>query len=175
MFGGESVPLELVRRFAELTQGRVALSNHYGPTEASVCATMLATRDGSELSGAELPIGRPLPGVRTYVLDAQLRLLPRGAEGELCIGGVGVAHGYLGAPDLTAARFIDDPFAAQAGTKLYRTGDRTRWNADGSLQFLGRGDFQVKIRGFRIELGEIEACLAGCPGVGEVAVLARED
>ncbi|MBT2745530.1 MULTISPECIES: non-ribosomal peptide synthase/polyketide synthase [unclassified Lysobacter] len=175
MFGGESVPLELVRRFAELTQGRVALSNHYGPTEASVCATMLATRDGSELSGAELPIGRPLPGVRTYVLDAQLRLLPRGAEGELCIGGVGVAHGYLGAPDLTAARFLDDPFAAQAGAKLYRTGDRTRWNADGSLQFLGRGDFQVKIRGFRIELGEIEACLAGCPGVGEVAVLARED
>ncbi|MGH8078983.1 MAG: amino acid adenylation domain-containing protein, partial [Lysobacter sp.] len=180
MFGGESVPMELVRRFAALTGGRVALSNHYGPTEASVCATLLTTYDGSELSGAdapaaELPIGRPLPGVHVYLLDDGLKLVPHGVEGELCIGGLGVARGYQGAAELSAARFLADPFAQDADARLYRTGDRARWNGDGTLQFHGRGDFQVKIRGFRIELGEIEARLAQCPGCVEVAVLARED
>ena len=179
MFGGESVPLELVRNFSALTGGRVALNNHYGPTEASVCATMLATHDGSnvhgaDIPGAELPIGRPLPGVRVYLLDEGLALVPSGAAGELCIGGLGVADGYQGAAS-GSARFVPDPFADVAGAKLYRTGDRARWNADGNLQFLGRDDFQVKIRGFRIELGEIEARLAECPGCAEVAVLARED
>ena len=180
MFGGESVPMELVRRFSVLTDGRIALNNHYGPTEASVCATMLTTYDGSEVygadaDGAELPIGRPLPGVRVYLLDDSLALVPGGVIGELCIGGLGVADGYQGTPDKSAARFLADPFAAAADARLYRTGDRARWNADGSLQFLGRNDFQVKIRGFRVELGEIEARLAECPGCAEVAVLARED
>ncbi|QWP77562.1 amino acid adenylation domain-containing protein [Lysobacter sp. K5869] len=180
MFGGESVPMELVRRFSALTGGRVALSNHYGPTEASVCATMLTTYDGSDVhggdaAGAELPIGRPLPGVRVYLLDDGLGLMPSGAAGELCIGGLGVADGYQGGSDKNAQRFLADPFADAPNARLYRTGDRARWNADGSLQFLGRGDFQVKIRGFRIELGEIEARLAECPGCAEVAVLARED
>ena len=180
MFGGESVTMDLVRRFSALTGGRVALSNHYGPTEASVCATILTTYDGSDVHGAdapgaELPIGRPLPGVRVHLLDDNLALVPTGTSGELCIGGLGVADGYQGAPGESAARFLRDPYAAVAGARLYRTGDRARWNADGSLQFLGRGDFQVKIRGFRIELGEIEARLAECPGCAEVAVLARED
>ena len=179
MFGGEGVSLDQVRRFAKLTGGRVVLSNHYGPTEASVCATMLTTRDGSELDGSELPIGRSLPGVRTYVLDSHLRLAPRGVEGELCIGGAQVAREYLNRPDLTAERFVRDPYApdgaSDADARLYRTGDLARWNADGTLQFIGRRDHQVKIRGFRIELSEIEVCLSQYPGVRDVAVLARED
>lgn len=184
MFGGEGVSLDQVRRFAKLTGDRVALSNHYGPTEASVCATMLTTRNGSELActtrdGAELPIGQALPGVRVYVLDRHLQLAPTGIEGELCIGGVQVAREYLNRPDLTADRFVRDPFApddvSDADARLYRTGDLARWNADGTLQFIGRRDHQVKIRGFRIELSEIEVCLAQYPGVRDVAVLARED
>ncbi|MGN6151348.1 MAG: non-ribosomal peptide synthetase, partial [Lysobacteraceae bacterium] len=180
MFGGEGVSLEQVRRFATLTDGRVALSNHYGPTEASVCATMLTTRDGSEIDGSDLPIGRALPGVRIHVLDGQLQLAPIGVEGELCIGGVQVARGYLNRPELTAERFVRDPFVPDAApddadARLYRTGDLARWNADGTLQFIGRRDHQVKIRGFRIELSEIEICLAQYPGVREAAVLARED
>ena len=179
MFGGEGVSLEQVRRFAALTGGRVALSNHYGPTEASVCATMLTTRDGSDIGGSELPIGRALPGVRIYVLDGHLQPVPTGVEGELCIGGVQVARGYLHRPELTAERFVRDPFApddaSDADARLYRTGDLARWNADGTLQFIGRRDHQVKIRGFRIELSEIEICLAQYPGVREAAVLARED
>ena len=183
MFGGEGVSLEQVRRFATLTGDRVVLSNHYGPTEASVCATILTTRDGAGLDGTELPIGRALPGVRVYVLDAHLRLAPRGVEGELCIGGIQVAREYLNRPDLTAERFVRDPFApdaapaaaSDADARLYRTGDLARWNADGTLQFVGRRDHQVKIRGFRIELSEIEACLSRHPGVRDAAVLARED
>ncbi len=175
MFGGESVSLEQVRRFAQLTGNRVTLSNHYGPTEAAVCATMLTTCDGSELSGTELSIGKPVPGVQVYVLDRDLRLLPRGVEGELYIGGVGVARGYLGEPELTSSRFLRDPFAQARDARMYATGDVVRWNPDGTLQFLGRRDHQVKIRGFRIELGEIEARLGEYPGVLEQVVLARED
>ncbi len=175
MIGGESVPLAEVRRFARLTGGRVALSNHYGPTEASVCATMLTTRDAGELDGVELPIGRPLPGVRLYVLDDAGELAPRGVVGELAIGGVGVADGYLGAPQLTAERFLRDPFVAAADARIYRTGDRVRWNADGTLSFLGRRDFQAKLRGIRIELGEIETALAAHPEVRAAAVALRED
>jgi amino acid adenylation domain-containing protein len=175
MIGGESVSLEQVRRFAQLTGNRVALANHYGPTEASVCSTMLITRDGSELSGPDLPIGKPLPGVRVYVLDQYLRLMPRGTAGELYIAGVGVAREYLHLPDLSAKRFIRDPFSSDPASRMYRTGDLACWNADGTLQFLGRRDHQVKIRGLRIELGEIEARLVEHPSVHEAVVLARED
>ena len=179
MFGGEAVSLDQVRRFAKLTGNRVVLSNHYGPTEASVCATMLTTRDGAELSGSELSIGRALPGVQVYVLDAHLQLVPRGIEGELCIGGVQVARGYLNRPELNAQHFVQDPFASatpsDATARLYRTGDLVRWNTDGTLQFVGRRDHQVKIRGFRIELSEIEVSLTQHPSVRDVAVLARED
>jgi amino acid adenylation domain-containing protein len=174
MIGGESVSLEQVRRFAQLTGNRVVLANHYGPTEASVCATILITRDGSELSGTDLPIGRPLPGVRVYVLDQYLRLTSRGAAGELYIAGVGVAREYLRLPELSAERFVRDPFSPDPTARMYRTGDLASWNADGTLQFIGRLDHQVKIRGLRIELGEIEARLAEHPSVHEAVVLARE-
>ena len=175
MIGGESVPLDQVRRFTRLTQNRIVLSNHYGPTETTVCATVLTTSDGAEFSGADLPIGKPLPGATAYVFDPELQLLPRGVEGELHIGGVGVARGYLGESELTAKSFRRDPFSRDGDARMYATGDIVRWNSDGTLQFLGRRDHQVKIRGFRIELGEIEARLAGHSGVREAAVLARED
>ena len=175
MFGGESVALDQVRRFAQLTEGRVTLHNHYGPTETTVCALMLTTRDAREFHGAELPIGTPLPGVQLYVLDADLQLVPRGVEGDLYIGGAGVARGYLGDAALTAERFLTDPFVAATDARMYNSGDRVRWNPNGTLQFLGRRDQQVKIRGFRIELGEIEACLATHEDVREAVVLARED
>lgn len=165
MFGGEAVPLELVRRFARLTGNRVVLTNHYGPTEASVCATILSTVDGAGLAGPELPIGNALPGVQLYVLDQHMQLAPRGAVGELCIGGAGVARGYLNAPELSAQRFVADPFSRDPGARMYRTGDLVRWNADGTLHFLGRRDHQVKLRGFRIELGEVETAIASFPGV----------
>jgi myxalamid-type nonribosomal peptide synthetase MxaA len=175
MIGGESVPVEQVQRFATSTGSRVALCNHYGPTEASVCATMLSTRDGAGSSGCELPIGTPLPGVRVYVLDRHLELAPRGVVGELCIGGCGVARGYLGQPALTSGNFLPDAYAAEPGARLYRTGDLARWNADGTLQFLGRRDQQTKLRGFRIELGEIETTLEAHPEVQAAVVAVRED
>lgn len=165
MFGGEAVPVEQVRRFARLTGKRVRLCNHYGPTEATVCATTFSSVDGAGLEGSDLPIGQPLPGVRAYVLDRHLQLAPRGVAGELAIGGAGVAAGYHHAPELTAERFVPDPYAPQPGARIYRSGDLARWNSDGSLQFLGRRDHQVKLRGVRIELGEVESALLACDGV----------
>ncbi|OFA07178.1 non-ribosomal peptide synthetase [Duganella sp. HH101] len=180
MFGGEAVPLSQVRRFARLTGGRVTLSNHYGPTEATVCAAMLSTRDGAGFDGAELPIGRPLPGVQVHILDSHGQLAPRGVIGELCIGGAGVALGYLNAPDMNQTRFVADSFAvaAHAGgqdaPRLYRSGDLARWNADGTLHFIGRRDHQVKLRGFRIELGEVESAICECPGVSAAVATVHE-
>lgn len=165
MFGGEAVPVEQVRRFARLTGKRVRLVNHYGPTEATVCATTFSTVDGAGLEGSDLPIGQPLPGVRAYVLDRHQRLAPRGVAGELAIGGAGVAAGYRHAPALTAERFVADPYCGQEHGRMYRSGDLARWNSDGSLQFLGRRDHQVKLRGVRIELGEVESALLACDGV----------
>lgn len=175
MIGGESVPVEQVRRFAGVTGGRVVLCNHYGPTEASVCATLLSTVDASGIASHDLPAGRPLPGVRIHLLDRHLQPVPRGVIGELFIGGEGVARGYLNAAELTAERFLTDPFAAEPDARMYRTGDLARWNADDTLQFIGRRDHQIKLRGFRIELGEIDNALAALPGVQTAAVLLRED
>lgn len=175
MIGGESVPLEQVRRFAAITDHRVTLTNHYGPTETSVCATLLSTCDAAELHGTELPIGRPLPGVRLYVVDEHLQLQPRGVVGELAIAGAGVARGYLSAAELTSEKFVLDPYAERTGERMYRTGDLVRWDTEGNLQFLGRRDHQVKLRGFRIELGELETALAACPGVSAAVALLRED
>ncbi len=175
MIGGESVPVEQVRRFADATGGRVVLCNHYGPTEASVCATLLSTVDASEIASHDLPAGRPLPGVRIHLLDRHLQPVPRGVVGELFIGGDGVARGYHNAAELTSERFLDDPFSDAPGARMYRTGDLARWNSDDTLQFIGRRDHQIKLRGFRIELGEIDNALAALPGVQAVAVLLRED
>ncbi|MBZ4423384.1 amino acid adenylation domain-containing protein, partial [Myxococcus sp. RHSTA-1-4] len=167
--------------------------NVYGPTECTVDTTARAVRGASRPS-----LGGPLANVRVYVLDEHLRPVPIGVPGELFIGGAGVARGYLHRPDLTAERFVPDPFVAEpgaqphlsgapaadeaphadvglAGARLYRTGDKVRWLPDGTLEFLGRIDFQVKLRGFRIELGEIESALEALPGVRRAVVLARED
>lgn len=165
MFGGESVPIEQVKCFAKMTENRITLCNHYGPTEASVCASLLSTINAKEFNGSELPIGKPLPGVNIYILDKHLNLLPKGAVGELCIGGKGVAQGYLGAKELTREKFVTDPFSMNRAGILYRTGDLARWNNDDTLDFLGRTDHQVKLRGFRIELGEVESAISSYPGV----------
>ncbi|NWA02234.1 non-ribosomal peptide synthetase [Pseudomonas gingeri] len=174
VFGGEALePTSLKPWFADPRNSEAQLVNMYGITEITVHATYLALRaEDAEQPGAS-PIGRPLADLRCYLLDPAGQLLPIGAEGEIHIGGAGVARGYLNRAQLTAERFIDNPFVA--GDRLYRTGDLARYRADGNLEFLGRNDFQVKIRGFRIELGEIEACLGRCGGVREAVVIARED
>ncbi|HEX2091286.1 MAG TPA: non-ribosomal peptide synthetase, partial [Longimicrobiaceae bacterium] len=122
-----------------------------------------------------VPIGRPLPHARVYVLDTRGEPSPVGVPGELYVGGGGVSRGYLGLPDLTAERFVPDPYGPDAGARLYRTGDRVRWLPDGSLEFVGRVDQQVKIRGFRVELGEIESLLTAQEGIEDAVVVARED
>lgn len=153
--------------------GRVRLVNTYGPTEATVIAT---SADLSAPSGgvvARPPIGRPLAGVRCYVLDERLGLVPDGTEGELFLGGRGLARGYAGRPGLTAERFLPDPFAAD-GSRMYRTGDRVRRLPDGELEFVGRTDGQVKLRGYRIEPGEVEHALTSHPAVAQAVVVVRE-
>ena len=142
-------------------RSRAKLYNVYGPTEATIDSTYWLCEEGSDRS--VIPIGRPIPNARTYVVDDALRLLPIGVAGELHIGGVGVARGYLNRPELTAEKFVPDPFSAEPGARLYKTGDLARYLPDGNIEFLGRADHQVKIRGFRIELGEIEAVLAPTP------------
>jgi non-ribosomal peptide synthetase component F len=146
--------------------------NHYGPTESSVVATCTAVEAGE---GSDPPIGRPIDNTRTYVLDADLNPAPVGVAGELYIGGEGLARGYLGAPGLTAERFVPDPFGAEPGGRLYRTGDLVRYRPDGNLEFLGRIDHQVKLRGFRVELGEIESVLGQHPEVKGAVVVARPE
>ncbi|HYO58090.1 non-ribosomal peptide synthetase [Archangium sp.] len=164
---GEALPAELARRWGS----RVTLLNAYGPTEVTVCATI--TSGGV---AADRPtIGRPWDNVHVYVLDAALRPVPLGVPGELYVSSVGLARGYLGRPDLTAERFIPNPFSTLPGARLYRTGDRVRWLPQGELEYLGRTDSQVKLRGFRIEPGEVESALASHPSVREAAVIARED
>lgn len=165
--GGEACPPELASRWEK--EGRT-LINGYGPTETTVGATLAVNWD----PGRKPPLGRPLANVRVYVLDRMLQPMPVGVPGELYIGGVGVARGYLNNPGLTAERFIPDPFSAEPAVRMYRTGDRVRWLHTGELDFLGRTDQQVKIRGFRIELGEIEAALAQHPDVRACAVDARD-
>ncbi|HEU4556927.1 MAG TPA: amino acid adenylation domain-containing protein, partial [Longimicrobium sp.] len=167
MVGGEICGAELVARWAP---GR-RFFNGYGPTETSVRMSVFEAADGTRPP----PLGAGTANVRVYVLDAAGEPLPVGVPGEVCIGGVQVTRGYLARPALTAERFVPDPFSAQPGARLYRSGDRMRWRGDGTLEFVGRIDHQVKIRGFRIELGEIEAALRRIEGVADCVVVARED
>jgi amino acid adenylation domain-containing protein len=163
---GEAVSRELAQRWSP---GR-RLFNGYGPTEATILATI------AECSADRLPpLGHPVLGYTVHVLDGDLRPVPHGRPGELYIGGIGLARGYLDQPDLTAQRFIPDPFSDRSGGRLYRTGDIVRWSADGELDFLGRTDHQVKLRGFRIELGEIETQLEEHRAVRNAVVVVRHD
>jgi arthrofactin-type cyclic lipopeptide synthetase A len=146
-----------------------AVINNYGPTEATVVAT-----SGLIAPGQALHIGKPVSNATTYLLDDQQRPVPIGIIGELYVGGAGVARGYLNRPQLTAERFLDDPFSAQPDARMYRTGDLARWRADGNLEYIGRNDDQVKVRGVRVELGEIEAALASHDAVREAVVLVRD-
>ncbi|HSK80744.1 MAG TPA: amino acid adenylation domain-containing protein, partial [Thermoanaerobaculia bacterium] len=167
---GEALPRELASRFAARLNAE--LHNLYGPTEAAVDVSWHFCRPGE--TGA-VPIGRPISNLALYILDPGLAPVPAGVPGELFIGGLGVARGYLGRPGLTAERFVPDPFAAGAGGRLYRTGDLARFLADGEIEYLGRTDHQVKIRGFRIELGEIEAALAAHKAVREAVAVPWQD
>ncbi|MFJ6194943.1 amino acid adenylation domain-containing protein [Micromonospora sp. NPDC092111] len=175
--GGDVVPAPMVRRVLAACPGLV-VGDGYGPTETTTFASHHLMQVVAEVPDS-VPIGRPLDRMRLYVLDDYLRPTPPGVAGELYIAGAGLARGYLNRPRLTAERFVAAPFGAaatgDAGTRMYRTGDVVRWRPDGTLEFVGRADEQVKVRGFRIELGEIEAVLARVPGLGQVAVVVRED
>jgi len=151
---------------------QVQLSNLYGPTEAAIDVTAWECSRDDE--SARVPIGRPISNIQIYVLDRHEKPAPVGVCGEIYIGGVGVGRGYFGRPELTAERFLPNPFG-EPGSRMYRTGDLARWLPEGTVEYLGRIDQQVKIRGFRIELGEIEAAIGALPGVRDVAVLVRED
>ncbi|MGP5562516.1 amino acid adenylation domain-containing protein [Vreelandella alkaliphila] len=168
MCGGEAVPATLQQDVAECLDG-AHLHDLYGPTETTIHVTHWWCRDETH---RQIPIGRPISGTRTYVLDGGLNLVPPGVAGELYLGGVSLARGYLNRSDLTAERFVADPFTE--GERLYRTGDLVRWRDDGQLEYLGRLDHQVKIRGLRIELGEIEAELLAQLEVREAVVVAQE-
>jgi amino acid adenylation domain-containing protein len=175
ILGGEKAARDRFITWQKLVKPHVLLVNSYGPTEATIVTTTidLSALTTEELTGRELPIGKPVTNASTYILDSSLQPTPIGIPGELYIGGAGVARGYLNRPDLTALAFIPDPFKPNA--RLYKTGDRVRYWADGTIEFMGRIDRQVKIRGFRIELGEIEALLNQHPQVRETLVIDLPD
>ncbi|MFD3874012.1 amino acid adenylation domain-containing protein [Streptomyces sp. NPDC058623] len=178
ILGGSEAHAVTLAQWRERHGDTVRLVNTYGPTEATVIVTAGELAGGppgsAPATGERPPLGRPLPGVRLYVLDERGGLLPAGSEGELYIGGDGLARGYSARPELTAQAFLPDPFAEAPDARMYRTGDRARWRADGQLEFLGRADDQVKIRGYRIEPAEVEAALTAHPAVGRAAVLVRD-
>ena len=167
-FGGEPLGKDLVGRTLRALP-HLQIWNIYGPTEATANASATRIAEGDEVT-----IGRPIANATIYILNAFLRPVAIGVQGDLYIGGAGVARGYLNRPELTAERFVADPFSAQSGARMYKTGDLARYRPDGNIEFLGRADQQVKIRGFRIELGEIEAALARHPDVREAVVVTHE-
>jgi len=167
--GGEALPAELAR---ELIKRSASVWNLYGPTETTIWSTIYRVKGNHE---GVVPIGRPIANTELYVLDSDRNPVGPGVEGELYIGGDGLARGYFARPELTAERFVPHPFSSKPGARLYRTGDLARYGGDGIFEFVGRIDHQVKIRGFRIELGEIEAVLERHTGVRQAIVMARED
>jgi amino acid adenylation domain-containing protein len=170
VIGGEALAPSTVDLWRRLAPG-VRLVNEYGPTETTVGCVVYDCA-GELGAGESVPIGRPIESARIYILDGALRPVPVGVAGEICIGGAGVARGYLNRAGLTAERFVADPVS---GGRMYRSGDLGRWRPDGRIEYLGRNDFQVKVRGFRIELGEIEARLTKLDGVSAAVVVARDD
>ncbi len=168
---GEALSVELQERFFSRLDAE--LHNLYGPTEASIDVTYWKCQRQSHQW--VIPIGRPIANTQIYILDQALHPVSIGVPGELYIGGVGVARGYFNRPELTAEKFVPDPFSREAGARLFKTGDLARYRPDAAIEFLGRIDYQVKLRGFRIELGEIETVLGQHPGIKEVVVVARED
>jgi amino acid adenylation domain-containing protein len=177
LVGGEAMAAASVRRWQAAAPPGIRLLNAYGPTEAVITATLFEVPPGfgGDRVDRPMPIGRPLGRRAAYVLDPHGGLLPEGVPGELCLAGPLLARGYLGRPGLTAERFVPDPLGSAPGGRLYRTGDRVRRRRDGVLEYLGRLDRQVKLRGVRIEPGEVEAVLRRHPGVGEAAVVVRDD
>ena len=174
---GEVLLPDMVKKFRALNS-TIALENIYGPTEATVYTSKYSLVDWED--GNILPIGKPLPNLKLYILNSDFQLQPIGVSGELCIGGIGLARGYSNRPELTAEKFLNNFFISAHGKsdikdRLYRTGDLVRWLSDGNIEFLGRIDDQVKVRGFRVEMGEIENCLLKYPGIKEAVVLARGD
>ncbi|MEC1528974.1 non-ribosomal peptide synthetase DhbF [Bacillus spizizenii] len=168
LVGGEALPSGLLQALQEL---HCPVTNLYGPTETTIWSAAVFLEEG--LKGVP-PIGKPIWNTQVYVLDNSLQPVPPGVVGELYIAGTGLARGYFRRPDLTAERFVADPYGPP-GARMYRTGDQARWRADGSLDYIGRADHQIKIRGFRIELGEIDAVLAKHPDIEQAAVVVRED
>ncbi|MYV89765.1 amino acid adenylation domain-containing protein, partial [Streptomyces sp. SID1034] len=173
VFGGEALDLGRLAPWQRAHPDAV-LVNMYGITETTVHVSHLVLGADDTAGQTRSLIGRAIPDLRIYVLDSALRPVPVGERGEMYVAGAGLARGYLGRPDLSADRFVADPFGAP-GTRMYRTGDLARWQPDGGLEYLGRSDHQVKIRGFRIELGEIESVLLALAGVASGAVVVRED
>ncbi|MEK9135921.1 MAG: non-ribosomal peptide synthetase, partial [Bacteroidota bacterium] len=171
--GGEPLSYEAVRGLSE----SAIISNGYGPTETTVCSLfyLMSGESVTHEPGTWVPVGRPLMNTQVYILDAFLNPVPIGVQGELHIAGAGLARGYLNRPDLTADRFIPNPFNNTPGDRLYKTGDLARYLPDGKVEFIGRMDEQTKLRGFRIELGEVEMRLRQYEGIADAVALVRED
>jgi amino acid adenylation domain-containing protein len=174
--GGESCQWQLVEKVQALIPG-CRVINHYGPTETTVGVTThhADATDRSTIHSPSVPIGRPLPNSQLYILDSHQSPVPLGVAGEVYIGGRGLSRGYAGAPELTAEKFVPHSYSEEPGARLYKTGDRAKFQSDGTIEFLGRIDHQLKIRGFRIELSEVESVLGQHPAVEETVVIARED
>ncbi|MGF7034182.1 amino acid adenylation domain-containing protein [Paenibacillus mucilaginosus] len=173
--GGEAIAADKLAAWTQSPSCRAQVVNTYGPTECTDVTVFSRLTDMKSLAGKPVPIGRPVPNTRLYILNSELGMVPAGAPGELCIAGVQVGGGYLGDPGLTAEQFTANPYGDEAAPVLYRTGDLARYLPDGTVEYLGRMDHQVKIRGYRIEPGEIEAALRECGGVSDAFVMARED
>ncbi|MES2998993.1 MAG: non-ribosomal peptide synthetase [Pseudomonadota bacterium] len=170
---GEKLPQPLIdKHFSVFGESAVSLVNEYGPTETTVWATYQRYNSRGITS-----IGKPIPGIKLYILDKNMRLLPRGEIGELFIGGMQVAEGYFSRPEATEKVFLKDEFSTESGARMYRTGDLVRWNDDNTLHYVGRKDYQIKIRGYRVELGEIESALysISIAGIKNVVVMANDD